>query len=769
MSAAVIEPDVEDVFTIELPLRPYPGLRPFEKHEWPIFFGRERMADEVIERLVQQRFLVVHGDSGCGKSSLIRAGVLPRLEQEAARGGMRWLTCITTPGDEPIRNFTAALSSLRRREADPLPVDFRRAINCGSSGAATLASLLESEHDHICILFDQFEEVFAHARRHGAQEARLLVDLLVGIQALASPRLCVILTMRSEFLGACAQFKGFAEAVNATQYLLPRMTHCDLVRAIREPASLYDGEVSIDLAERLIHEAAGGQDQLSLVQHGLMLLHRNCTSQRHGNGEGEPWQLSCDSYRGEGGLIGLLSNHADEVMETAIRLAERPEHVRQVVEDLFRALTEINAAGQATRCPQKFERLVAVTGSDESTLRAIIEHFRADGVSFLRPYGTQPIAANDYVDISHEALIRCWHRIADEHEGWLIREFKNGLMWRSLLVQAESFEASAANVLSAATTEERSLWLQRRNAAWSERYGGGWPRVQQLMAASVAKLESERQEEAAERQRAEEARVREQRLQSELVLAQERGRRERLFRVGFTVVLVLSMVTVVLAVSAYRQTNATRKESERLVQALEGAQLRGQVAEQNGKAAQATIEKLVKSKADLVQAVQQTAPSTSAANLQRLTEASASLDNQVEMLREVTQVPPTIFIHFAEEAQRAAAKDLQLRISTTKFGDSFINTPGVELRDFYAGRKSFDKASQPRAAVLRCFRPQECQRDAPALLELVNAQLAVPAVTLQDVSRRYANSSRVRERQFELWFGPGEIVLQAQMGKGAKY
>src|SRR5436190_1811534 len=85
--------------TVKLPPRPYPGLRPFEKDEWSIFFGRERMADAVVSHVIGKRVLVVHGDSGCGKSSLVRAAVLPRLEQENARSGIRWRTCATTPGE----------------------------------------------------------------------------------------------------------------------------------------------------------------------------------------------------------------------------------------------------------------------------------------------------------------------------------------------------------------------------------------------------------------------------------------------------------------------------------------------------------------------------------------------------------------------------------------------------------------------------------------------------------------------------------------------
>src|SRR5438067_10770429 len=97
-----METAAEHSFQVILPSDPYPGLRPFERYEWPIFFGREKMTDEVINQLIGSQLLVIHGDSGCGKSSLMRAGVLARLEQESARGGLTWRTCATQPRDAPL-------------------------------------------------------------------------------------------------------------------------------------------------------------------------------------------------------------------------------------------------------------------------------------------------------------------------------------------------------------------------------------------------------------------------------------------------------------------------------------------------------------------------------------------------------------------------------------------------------------------------------------------------------------------------------------------
>jgi hypothetical protein len=470
---------IDEPFVVNLPPQPYPGLRPFERHEWPIFFGRERMADSVVADIVDKHMLVVHGDSGCGKSSLVRAAVLPRLEQENARGGIRWRTCSTTPGDAPLWNLARDIASLTGHDNDETAIEVRRIMNFGREAPAELAELLHvNGSDHACILIDQFEELFTYSDQHGPEEATLITAFCTALHRNPPAGLHVILTMRSEFLGACARFDDFALTVNATQYLLPRMQHDDLLRAIREPATLYGGEVTRSLAERLIADARGEQDQLPLIQHALMLLHRGIDRR-------QPWSIGLEHYNGTRGLKGLLSDHADAVMAAA-EPAHSSTDAPRLVEDIFRALTDVNAEGRAIRRPRTLAQLVATSGADERAVRKVVDAFRVEGVSFLRPYGKEPIDDQERIDVSHEALIRCWGKIAEQKDGWLIREFRNGLVWRSLLVQADSFEHDPKSVLSSATTDERQVWLRRRTKDWAERYGGGWDRVQTLMAASKA-------------------------------------------------------------------------------------------------------------------------------------------------------------------------------------------------------------------------------------------------------------------------------------------
>src|SRR5689334_12506174 len=131
-----------DALMLARPKSPYPGLRPFEAEEWSIFFGREQMIDEVIERLAAHRLVLIHGSSGSGKSSLVRAGVLPKLAGQYLRAGTPWRTFSTRPSGGPLWNLAKEIARLEGRVDDVGRVDeIVRAFNRRN---ATLSSVLGS-------------------------------------------------------------------------------------------------------------------------------------------------------------------------------------------------------------------------------------------------------------------------------------------------------------------------------------------------------------------------------------------------------------------------------------------------------------------------------------------------------------------------------------------------------------------------------------------------------------------------------------------------
>jgi formylglycine-generating enzyme required for sulfatase activity len=365
--------------------------------------------------------------------------------------------------------------------------------------SSVFGSLSKAPGQRLCILVDQFEELFRFEKETSREEAELFVDLLVrndrgGTKEGDESRdgqpatVHIVVTMRSEFLGECARFRGLADAINRTQYLVPGMDRDSLIRAIRRPALIYGGEVTLELADKLITEAAGRDDELPLIQHGLMYLWNRSAARTKAN---EKIVLDSAPLEAAGGLANLLSSHADAVVDEAAPDAERSDAVQR----LFRALTDLNVEGRAIRRPQAFRELIAVTGAEPDKLRKIIDALRRDDVSFLTPYSQQPISDSTPIDISHEALIRCWNRLADPQDGWLKREFDDGLIWRSLLVQAKDFETNKRRILSPATTDDRWKWWRERhvNAAWAARYGGNFQLVEKLIDASRSNARRTRQ------------------------------------------------------------------------------------------------------------------------------------------------------------------------------------------------------------------------------------------------------------------------------------
>ena len=456
------------------PERPYPGLRPFEKSEWPIFFGREKMSGEIIDRLIADHLVVVHGDSGGGKSSVARAGVQAQLEREHARNGNRWHTVTAMPGNAPLNELAEALASLKPDDRDGF-LAARRILNTGRDAAAEIAGFLgPAKDDYFCIVIDQFEELFDFVRRNpdGYAEAKLLVDFLIGLAQTKEPKLYVMLTMRSDYVGACAQFRDFAEVVNETLYLLSGMSDGALMRAVRDPGPAYGVEFSSELARELIAAAGRGQDKLPLLQHGLLRIYEAHEKQIAALPEDQrPLRLTkADDIDKD--LAGLLSSHGNNVWRTAVTDGEidnLPDDQREwFAQKVFRALIDKNADGLAVRRRVPLALLAAEAGLQPDQARKIIRPFRADGVSFFRPFGDEVLAPEDQIDVSHESLIRQWSKLG----GFLKAESQAGLMWADLLRAMD--QRDEAGLVTGKRLRAIQSWLdsEKPNKFWAERYGG---------------------------------------------------------------------------------------------------------------------------------------------------------------------------------------------------------------------------------------------------------------------------------------------------------
>jgi len=289
--------------------QPYPGLRAFETYESFLFFGREIHTEELLRRLSGNRFLAVVGTSGGGKSSLVRAGLLPALYRGYLVGATsQWRIAVMRPGGAPISALAAALADAEvlGTEDDPARQKMLRATSFGLVQAVGSAALRQRES--LLLVVDQFEQLFAQCPDEQQRQAfitALHAAATAGHGPEQAPAALVVLGVRADFEARCADYPQLAGAVQ-DRYLVTAMTERQLRMAITEPAKKAGSRVDGDLAEVLLrevhtrHRAVSGAGVLPLLSHVLDQAWRSRTGD----------VLTLADYERTGGIEGALAGSA---------------------------------------------------------------------------------------------------------------------------------------------------------------------------------------------------------------------------------------------------------------------------------------------------------------------------------------------------------------------------------------------------------------------------------------------------------------------------
>ncbi len=510
---------------------PYPGLRPFSFADRDLFFGREKQSEELLRRLRRNRFLAVVGTSGSGKSSLVRAGLLPQIDKGFNDDGeLSWTVARFRPGKNPIYNMAAALTtpvrfnSFGRNDNGPsLDTDEGqlRATVIETTLRRSAVGLAEhvkrsqvNGRENFLIFIDQFEELFRFKeqsqRSHPEDEAAAFIKLLLEAAYSNNVSVYVLLTMRSDFLGDCAQFRDLPQAINEGQYLIPRMTRDEQRAAITQPAARLGGEMTPRLVQRLLNDVGDNPDHLPLLQHALMRIWERWVAEQSDG------LIDLTDYKSIGTLDKALSNHAQETYDS---LSERD---RRIAERLFKALTETAINNREVRRPAELQAICDIARANVETVSAVIDHFRGPGRSFLMPPPDKSLTGDTIIDISHESLIRGW----DLLKRWVEEEARSKAIYQRL--------ADAGN-RRYHTDEGASLWRdpdlkfaldwhkrENPNEVWARRYDSHFKEAMDFLDESKREHDREIEREEQERQRKVEA------AQAEALTQQRIAEAERL-------------------------------------------------------------------------------------------------------------------------------------------------------------------------------------------------------------------------------------------------
>ena len=415
---------------------PYPGLRPFSQKDARFFYGRERHIGDLMDRLKKAHFISVLGESGCGKSSLVKAGLIPALTKGYMDElGVIWHTVEMRPGRDPYTNLAYALLSnvmisnlffptvAAVEIKEKLDDELRKLEKLLREGSKEIGKLLDEidwpKDQQLLILIDQFEELFTY---HSENEDDAESFIALMLEASRHSNVFVITTMRLEYLKDYSQFIGLAEAINNGIYLTPRLTRKELTEAIVFPArkAKRGANVEDELANHLLNEIEGKQDSLPLLQHALMRLWE----------QDEDKILTYNEFKDLGSLDDYLNIHVSAVYK---KLSPSDQ---AIAKQIFTSLATKTKEGEYVRTEKSLDDLLKITVIKKDKLLDVINKFIKENRNFLRKIDKQDFTGKIIIDITHESLIRQWKSFKE----WVDKEYEDEQNYLKLKEKIDEIE-----------------------------------------------------------------------------------------------------------------------------------------------------------------------------------------------------------------------------------------------------------------------------------------------------------------------------------------
>lgn len=466
---------------------PYTGLRSFTEEESLYFKGRDLQVDQVTALLEQNKFLMVTGASGEGKSSLIYAGLIPN-----ARAGFfkakytNWVVADFRPERKPTTNMANGLAEKFAIPSATIETELRRGFSSLVDLYTNSEFYTDEEDDswkqltdqekkekkrkaaNLMIIVDQFEEFFTNPenffKEAPSQDSQIVVNLILETARIAIKKnlpIYVVCTMRSDYIGQCSAFRGLPEYIGFSQFFVPRLKRKDLKQVIEEPAILSGNRISQRLIERLVYDIAEGVDQLPILQHALSQVWRAASQGQEemdlihyamvggmpadelpdeDQDRFQKWFAKLPDYHKdyytETGLGKVIEIHASVLYENAwidynTRHPDKPitqQDAKRIIALTFSCLTKIDNS-RAVRSRMTLSEITAIINSTQFSTKLVgevLNVYRQDGNSFIRPF----ILSEDTTtkDISPDTVLDITHesliRNWNKLNTWANQEFE---------------------------------------------------------------------------------------------------------------------------------------------------------------------------------------------------------------------------------------------------------------------------------------------------------------------------------------------------------
>jgi serine/threonine protein kinase/WD40 repeat protein len=499
---------------------PYKGLEPFDEVDAADFYGRDDVVDSLLGAVASHGLVAVVGASGSGKSSLVRAGLIPALRDGTIRGSEEWFIVTMVPGTDPFDEFHIGLRDAAVGSTEASTREGSRELR------EAFASALDGPNSRALLIIDQFEELFSVEVSDETRERFFenVVDLVMD----PSQRVRVVITMRADFSDRPLAHPGFGELFARSSYLLAPMRPEQVEEVIRGPAGRVGVQVEPGLISEIVRDISDAPAYLPLLQYILSELFERRTEDR----------LSVQTYRSLGGVDGVLERRAEATFST---LSDRAKGACQ---QLFLRMVHLGDHGEQTRRRLPLREIAGL--GDRAEVEEALEAF---STARLLTYDRDPVSRTPTVEVAHETVIERWTR----YRVWIDETRSDILSHRRLSSAAETWVESGEDPVYLLTGGPLTAAL---DLARSE--------TVLLNAIEDRYVEESRRSDEETRRAAEERRQRE-------VALEQRSRRRLAVGIGSG---VIAIVITVLAVFAFIQ----RQRADDLAEAQERQSLARELA-----------------------------------------------------------------------------------------------------------------------------------------------------------------------------------------------
>lgn len=450
---------------------PFPGLRPFATEDSDIFFGRESESDEVILKLLNNRYTTVVGSSGNGKSSLIYSGVLPKIINMKVGQSSVWRVISLRPGDDPFGNTALAIEN---GITDPGQKSIDRGVilsellNNPVSFSDVVRKFMIKHDDNILLVIDQFEDLFRYNSPDEAEtkneNAKKFVDFILNSVIAPDVNIFIIIALRSEYLGECSYFKGLTMLINNSNYLVPVIAPENYKELIERPVIYAGAKIDPDLVEKVLIDIKKQTYQLPVLQHVMM---RTWSHWQKADQPDKP--IGLEDYALIGTMDNALSIHADEAYD------ELNQRGKEICASMFKVITRKDRNIKSMSHPCDIGTIKLLAGCTDSEIFSVIEKFRSQSRSFIIPPVDSVLNENTFVDLQNECLIRYWRRLRN----WIDDEASSREIYLRLSEASALYQQGKTGLLRSPDLEPVIAWRDQHKPTlnWAVQYNPAFERA----------------------------------------------------------------------------------------------------------------------------------------------------------------------------------------------------------------------------------------------------------------------------------------------------